>query len=79
MNRKERQHKEVIQSLLSRLHSSAELNRKSGEAHYKEAKSFEEESLGYYTAMVDGDRAYERCHKMQDAMEVITEVTGIHQ
>ena len=78
MNISKKQHKEVIQSLLSRLHSATVQNRESGDAHYKEAKSHEEDTLGYYTAMVDGDRAYERCHKLQDAMAMVTEVTGIH-
>ena len=72
-----KQHDEVIQSLLDRLHSAEELNRVAAKAHQEEAEGHEVGTLGHYTAMDDRNRAYDRSHKFQIAMEVITQVTGI--
>ena len=74
-----KQHKEVIQSLLNRLESASELNLSASEAHYVEASNYEEDTLGYYTTMVDGDRAYNQSEKYHSAMDVVIEVTGIYK
>jgi len=73
-----KQHKEVIQSLLNRLHSAAELNRVAAEAHCEEAGGYEEDTLGYYTAMVDSGRAYDQNERFHSAMDVVIQVTGIY-
>lgn len=73
-----KQHEAVIQILLNNLHVIRKSNWESAARNYEQADACEKDTLGYYTAMVDGDRAYDRSERFHSAMDVVIEVTGIY-
>jgi hypothetical protein len=71
-----KQHEAVIQILLNNLHVIRKSNWESAARNYEQADACEKDTLGYYTAMVDGDRNKDFSRKVSDAICLITEITG---